>query len=306
MSFPQRPVTRPGEPPEEMCVACLTAPNDSNTTGSECASARPLEPRPSNLPNFATSSPHLLYGAVAHRQVGHDRKRLNSEKEENLNQEIESTMTEFWTRCEGQLVNAYRLEQMPSRVRRRRGLLHRIPGRLPARGHQALASGSVGNSAAPCQLGGDPRLSHPNLIGLFESGFCEIEGVPLLYVVMDRPEGSLAGVLPERALTETEAREMLGSTLDALAYLQEHGFVHGGVRPANIVAIGDENQAVERLHNPRGRAWTPRRKRLVSGAGIVGRNHFPPRRCLVAGSDAGASSNPAPSPSRRRATARAR
>ena len=23
MSFPQRPVTRPGEPPEEMCVVCL-------------------------------------------------------------------------------------------------------------------------------------------------------------------------------------------------------------------------------------------------------------------------------------------
>ena len=84
------------------------------------------------------------------------------------------------------------------------------------------------------------KLSHPNLIALFDSGHCEIEGVPLLYVVMERSEGNLADVLQERPLTEIEAREMLAATLEALAYLHEDGFVHGGIRPSNIMAIGEK------------------------------------------------------------------
>ena len=83
-------------------------------------------------------------------------------------------------------------------------------------------------------------LSHPHLISLFDGGRCEIGGVPLLYVVMEFAEENLAQVLPGRALTPDEAREMLDSVLDVLAYLHGKGFVHGHVNPTNIMAIGDQ------------------------------------------------------------------
>jgi TonB family protein len=80
------------------------------------------------------------------------------------------------------------------------------------------------------------ELSHPHLISIFDEGRCEIGGVPLLYVVMECAEENLARVLPGRALTPAEAREMLDSVLDVLAYLHGKGFVHGHIKPMNIMA----------------------------------------------------------------------
>jgi len=54
--------------------------------------------------------------------------------------------------------------------------------------------------------------------------------------VMECAEESLAQVLPSRALTPEEAREMLDSVLDVLAYLHGKGFVHGHVKPIDIMA----------------------------------------------------------------------
>jgi len=79
-------------------------------------------------------------------------------------------------------------------------------------------------------------LSHPHLISIFDQGRCEIGGVALLYVVMECAEENLAQVLPSRALTADEAREMLESIVDVLAYLHGKGFVHGHIKPINIMA----------------------------------------------------------------------
>src|SRR5258705_9940743 len=79
-------------------------------------------------------------------------------------------------------------------------------------------------------------LSHPHLISTFDEGRCEVAGVALLYVVMECAEENLAQVLPSRALTPEEARETLDSVLDVLAYLYGKGFVHGHIRPINIMA----------------------------------------------------------------------
>jgi TonB family protein len=84
------------------------------------------------------------------------------------------------------------------------------------------------------------ELSHPHLIPLYEMGRFELGGVPLLYVVMECAEENLAQVLPDRALTPAEARAMLESVLDVLAYLHRKGFVHGHIKPANIMASGDQ------------------------------------------------------------------
>ncbi len=84
------------------------------------------------------------------------------------------------------------------------------------------------------------ELSHPHLIPIHEMGRFELGGVPVVYVVMECAEENLAQVLPGRALTVAEAREMLASVLDVLAYLHGKGFVHGHIKPANIMASGDE------------------------------------------------------------------
>jgi TonB family protein len=84
------------------------------------------------------------------------------------------------------------------------------------------------------------ELSHPHLIALYERGRFEIGGIPFVYVVMECAEENLTQFLPDRALTPVEAREMLESVLDVLAYLHRKGFVHGHIKPANIMASGDQ------------------------------------------------------------------
>ena len=84
------------------------------------------------------------------------------------------------------------------------------------------------------------ELNHPNLIRIFEVGRCEIDGRQLLYVVQEYAEENLSQVLPERALTPEEVREMLPPILDALQYLHGKGFAHGHLQPSNILAIADQ------------------------------------------------------------------
>jgi TonB family protein len=83
-------------------------------------------------------------------------------------------------------------------------------------------------------------LVHPHLVRLFESGRCELEGTPLLFVVMEAAEEDLSQILPERALSPDEVRQLLPPVLDALAHLHGEGLVHGRLRPSNILAAGDQ------------------------------------------------------------------
>ena len=82
-------------------------------------------------------------------------------------------------------------------------------------------------------------LSHPNLVRLFETGRCQLGGVELIYVVMERADEELSQVLPQRALSAAEALDVLEPALDALAYVHAQGLVHGRVRPSNLLAVGE-------------------------------------------------------------------
>jgi TonB family protein len=83
------------------------------------------------------------------------------------------------------------------------------------------------------------KLSHPHLLRLFQTGHCEIEGTQLLYAVTEYAEESLSQILPYRPLTPEEARETFRPVLDVLAYIHAKGFVHGHIKPANVMAVGD-------------------------------------------------------------------
>ncbi|MFZ0743920.1 MAG: TonB family protein [Terracidiphilus sp.] len=83
-------------------------------------------------------------------------------------------------------------------------------------------------------------LSHPGLMGLLEAGRCVIEGTNLVYVVTQYAENSLAQIIRERALGVDDARAIFDPVLDALLYLHGKGFVHGHVKPANILIVAGQ------------------------------------------------------------------
>ena len=84
------------------------------------------------------------------------------------------------------------------------------------------------------------KLSHPHLIRLFAYGSCQIDGTLFLYVVMEYAEETLAEILPLRALSSVEVSEMLGPAAEALAALHHAGFVHGSIRPSNVMAVDNQ------------------------------------------------------------------
>jgi len=83
------------------------------------------------------------------------------------------------------------------------------------------------------------EMSHPNLLRVYAMGRSEINHVPVLYVVMEFAEESLAEVLKTRALEPEEVRPAFEAALEALGYLHGQGLLHGHVKPSNIMAIGD-------------------------------------------------------------------
>jgi TonB family protein len=83
-------------------------------------------------------------------------------------------------------------------------------------------------------------LSHPHLIRLLDSGHWQFGGQQFLFVVMEYAEETLAQILPQRALTPNEVREMLLPSLDALAFLHRKSLVQGQLKPANFLVVGDQ------------------------------------------------------------------
>jgi TonB family protein len=71
-------------------------------------------------------------------------------------------------------------------------------------------------------------------VGRWQAG-----NAPLVYLVMEYADESLAQVIPIRPLSAEETRQMLEPAVNVLAYIHSQGFVHGHVRPGNIMAVGE-------------------------------------------------------------------
>jgi TonB family protein len=83
-------------------------------------------------------------------------------------------------------------------------------------------------------------LSHPHLVDIFGTGRCQFGEAQFAYIVTEYAEEVLSSVLTERALTADETRGMLEPVLDALSFLHAKGFVHGHVKPSNLLAVNDQ------------------------------------------------------------------
>jgi TonB family protein len=151
-------------------------------------------------------------------------------------------MPESWKECEGQLIDG-----QFSLIEHVGGSDHSVVFRTQRGKNQPEKAAIKFVQVDPANAEGQlarwkqaAQLSHPNLIRLFESGRCKLADMDLLYVVMEFASENLAQFLPQRALTPEEARDMLEPFIGSLTYLHGKGFVHGDIKPSNILAIDDQ------------------------------------------------------------------
>ena len=150
-------------------------------------------------------------------------------------------MSEQWKKWEGQLVDGkFVLGQCLASTEFNAVFLTELPG---ASGQKAvLKLVAAGAPVAEDQLGLWKRaahLTHSNLLTIFDAGRCRLEDLPFIYAVMEYAEENLGEILPQRALTADEVRDVLDPALDVLVYLHGKGLVHGHLKPSNILATHD-------------------------------------------------------------------
>ncbi len=150
-------------------------------------------------------------------------------------------MQAFWQQCEGQIVDGFPLRKYLGGDDDHAVFLTEYGGEIPRRAAIKLIHADPDTTESELRRWRlAAELSHPNLIRLFERGHWQLNKVPLLYLVMEYADEDLSQVIPQRALTIEETRQMLDPALSALEYLHAKGFVHGHLKPSNFMAVGDE------------------------------------------------------------------
>ena len=83
-------------------------------------------------------------------------------------------------------------------------------------------------------------LPHPCLVEMMETGHYRLSDTDVAYVVMEKADTFLSGLIPRKALDPVSLQEILLPVVDALAFVHEKGFVHGSVKPSSIAQIADD------------------------------------------------------------------
>lgn len=150
-------------------------------------------------------------------------------------------MSEFWRQCEGQVIdNRFRLRHYLGGTDDSAVFLTQL---AEPQSKKAAIKFIPAGPTADLQLSLWRRvkqLEHPNLLRIFEMGRWRLQNRDRLYVVMEYADEDLSQILPQRPLTESEVREMLGPVLDALVFLHGKGLVHSRIKPSNILATADQ------------------------------------------------------------------
>src|SRR6185312_10550756 len=156
--------------------------------------------------------------------------------------ETSEPMSETWTRWQGRVINGmFPLGRYLGCSDHSGVFLTEHAQRRPSR--VAIKLLSTSRHLAISQL---PRwrrasgLGHPSLLPIWELGGCQLDGRPYLYTVMEFADQTLAQLLQHRALTETEAHEMLPPILSALVFLHRRNLAQGQLKPTNILVVGEQ------------------------------------------------------------------
>ena len=152
------------------------------------------------------------------------------------------TETEIWSKWESQVVNGvFPLRRFLGRSNHSVVFLTDCKAqKLPNAAIKIIPADAARAETQLSRWRMGAALSHPHLIRLLEAGRCKLGGHPFLFVVTEYAEQNLAQILPHRALTADEVREMLIPTLDALAFLHRQNLVHGQLRPPNFLVVNDQ------------------------------------------------------------------
>lgn len=84
------------------------------------------------------------------------------------------------------------------------------------------------------------RLSHPNIVQVYDAGEDELDGQSLSYIVMEHvPGGDLRDLISRRGTLSAAEVSNLSGVAAGLAHAHERGVIHRDVKPHNILL--DEN-----------------------------------------------------------------
>jgi len=105
--------------------------------------------------------------------------------------------------------------------------------------HQAHSGRGWGRGSSPGRLGGHKILVSFPLDALDSYRALPVGRHRCALRGFGYADEVLSEILPERALTPAEAKEMLAPVIDTLSYLHAKGLVHGRLKPSNILAVDD-------------------------------------------------------------------
>jgi serine/threonine protein kinase len=151
-------------------------------------------------------------------------------------------MSEVWTQWEGELIaGAFPLLRFVSASDHSAVFLtEHLARNLSSAAIKIIPVDPAADTAVLSRWRTAAALSHPHLIRVFDSGRCQLGEHQFLFIVMEYAAETLAEVLPSRALTYDEVREMLNPTLDVLTYLHGQDLVLGHLKPSNILVVEDQ------------------------------------------------------------------
>jgi TonB family protein len=152
-------------------------------------------------------------------------------------------MTEAWKQYEGQVVDGkFHLRQYVGGSDHSAVFLTELNGGVSQKAAiKFVPADDVENSANQiAQWRVASKLSHPHLVQIYDAGRCHLGGRNLFFLVTEYAEENVAQILPHRALTSEEARDMLPPVLEVLSNIHNQGLVHGHVKPGNIMAVHDQ------------------------------------------------------------------
>lgn len=148
-------------------------------------------------------------------------------------------MTQAWKQWEGQVINGeFLLRQYLGGSEHSAVFLIEDPERGVERAAIKLVPADPATADLQfAQWKDAAKLSHPHLIRLFQTGRCQLGDMDLLYLVMEYAELDLSRVLSRGPFPPEETPETLSRILQTLTYLHGKGFIHGHLKPANIMSV---------------------------------------------------------------------